>query len=834
MQTDHAPTSDSSSALHWLRCIAQDTRYALRTLRRSPGFAVVAIVTLTLGIATTTAAFSVVDTVVLRGLPYRDAGRLMNVYERSDQGSLRVPSYPTYVDWMNQARTVSSAIEGFAFVRGDGVIMPTPSGDDRKIAAYVTPGFFALMGTRPLFGRTFLPDEERLGGPRVGVISYEYFNSQFGGDASIIGKTVPVDSVPTTIIGVMPQAFAYPNFAGVGGFLQPVIWQPIAIFQATHNQLTLRGLHVDSRAVLRLRSNADSAKAATVMRTIEARLAAEYPIDQAHWTGVGLQPIATELLGGVRQTLFLISGAIVLVLLLACANVANLLLVRASARSRELAVRSALGAGRWRLAQQLLIEAAVLAAAAGALGLLFASSLVGYVRHAAGERLPFGDQIAVNGRAALFALGAVASAALLVGALPAVHAGSRVMQRIRSGGAGALGGRREASMRNLLVSVQFALALTLLAGAGLLVQSFRRLMSVPLGYDSTNVVDFAIQPPPHRYNEPAQAAALYKRIVESLRATPGITEAAAAGGARIPVKIDTEGASGAKPVVQAAYHPVSSDYRSTLRIPMVAGRWFTDDDMRSPVGFVINQRLARDLWGSSSALGKRITVRRASQARADFGQPITLPVIGVIADAHLDGLDNDPSPELYLPYTLEVWPWMQFVVRVRNAVGAEALVTRIVQGVEPGVRFFGKPSLERQGLEAIDPQRRFVTFVLSGFAVCALLLATIGLYGIVAYSVVQRTRELGVRIALGATQRNVQALVMRDGMRFVIAGALVGTLGALAATRFIRSMLFETTSFDLATFITVPLLLAAAALGASYLSARRAARTDPLLAIRGE
>jgi putative ABC transport system permease protein len=536
----------------------------------------------------------------------------------------------------------------------------------------------------------------------------------------------------------------------------------------------------------------------------------------------------------LRPTLFLISGAIVLVLLLACANVANLLLVRASARSRELAVRSALGAGRWRLAQQLLIEAGVVAAAAGALGLLFSSSLVGYVRHAAGERLPFGDQIAVNGRAALFALAAAAFAALLVGALPAVHAGSRVMQRIRSGGAGALGGRREASMRNVLVSVQFALALTLLAGAGLLVQSFRRLMSVPLGYDPANVVNFALQPPPHRYDEPAQAAALYRRIIETLRATPGITDAAAAGGARLPVKIEAEGATGGKPIVEAAYHPVSTDYRSTLRIPMVAGRWFTDDDMRSPVGFIVNQRLARDLWGSGDPLGRRITVRRASQARADFGQPITMPVVGVIADVHLDGLENDPSPELFLPYTLEVWPWMQFVVRVRNAVGAEMLVDKTVRGVEPGVRYFGKPTLESQGLDAIDPQRRFVTFVLTGFAGCALLLATIGLYGIVAYSVVQRTRELGVRIALGATERNVQALVMRDGMRFVIAGALIGTVGALAATRFIKSMLFQTTTFDLATFVTVPIVLAAAALGASYLSARRAAAADPLIAIRGE
>src|SRR5690348_16619121 len=454
MTPRQSPVPDVSGFSSWLQTIGQDDRYAARALRRSPAFATVAVLTLTLGVACTTAAFSVVDTIVLRGLPYRDPGRLMTVYERSDEGGLRVPSYPTFSDWQAQASTVSNAIEGFAFVRGDGVMMPTPSGDDRKIAAYVTPGFFALLGSRPLIGRAFLPDEERIGGPRDGVISYQYFIEQFGGDPSVIGKTVSVDSVPTTIIGVMPHAFAYPNFADPGSWLGPAIWQPIAIFQETHAALNLRGLHVDSRAVLRLRANTDSARAATVMRTIEQRLASEYPVEQAHWTGVGLQPIAEELFGGLRQMLFLISSAIALVLLLACANVANLLLVRASSRNRELAVRSALGASRWRLAQQLLVEAALIATAAGLCGLLLASSLVGYVRHAAGARLPFIDEIAINGRAALFALGAAALAALLVGALPALHAGGQVMLRIRAGAAGAIGGRREAWVRNVLVSLQ--------------------------------------------------------------------------------------------------------------------------------------------------------------------------------------------------------------------------------------------------------------------------------------------------------------------------------------------------------------------------------------------
>jgi len=315
---------------------------------------------------------------------------------------------------------------------------------------------------------------------------------------------------------------------------------------------------------------------------------------------------------------------------------------------------------------------------------------------------------------------------------------------------------------------------------------------------------------------------------------PGVRSAAAAGGALIPTKVESEGSASSRPLQQALYHPVSAEYRQTMRIPMVEGRWFTEDDMRSPVGFVVSQRLARALWGSANPLGKRITVRRASQARADFGQPITMPVIGVIADVRENGPENDADAELYLPYTLEVWPWMSFVVRVRNAERAVSTIDRTVHEVEPAMTYLFKPSVSSVGIDAIDPQRRFVTFVLTGFAACALLLATIGLYGMVAYSVVQRSRELGVRIALGATPRNVLGLVMRDGMRFVIGGAAIGILGALASTRVIRSMLFQTTTTDVATFIVVPMVLAAAALGASYFSARRAATTDPLVAIKGE
>ena len=819
---------------HRIESALQDVRFGVRSLLRSPAFTVVAVVTLAVGIGCTTAAFSVLDTAVWRAMPYEKPDLLQTVFERSEDGALRVPSYPTFRDWQAQSAAISSAIAGIAFVRGDGVIIPMPNGPERAIVACVTPGFFALMGTRPFLGRTFARDEEQLGGPRVAVLSYDYFLKQFGGDPRTIGRVIDVDSVPTTVIGVMPHGFAYPNFGDPGDLRGPLLWQPIAVFAATHTSLTLRALHVDSRAVLRLRDGVDSARAATAMRTIAQRLAAEYPVEQAHWTSVAMQPIADEMFGNQRRTIVLISSAIGLVLLLACANVANLSLVRTSSRSREYAVRSALGAGRAQLCQHVLSESLVLALIAGVAGLWLSEALVGYVRSAATSQLPFASELAIDRRAALFALFASLFTLLLVGSLPAFQAGrARAMENLRAGAMAAIGGRREGGTRNLLVSVQFAVAVTLLIGAGLLIQSFRRMIAIPLGYDPTDTIEMVISPPRHRYESPSEAAALYARIIEAARGVPGVTGAAAAGGALLQVKVESEATSGGRAAQSAIYHAVSTDYRKTRKIPLLAGRWFTEDDMRSPVGFVVSQRLARMLWPGASALGKRVTIRRASQARADFGQPITLPVVGVLADVREGGPDDDPSAELYLPYTLEVWPWMRFVVRAVNAPRALPAAERAVRGVEPALNFLGKPSVAATGIDAIDAERRFVTFVVAGFSLCALLLATVGLYGTVSYAVVQRTRELGLRIALGASARSIVALVMRDSSVFVLVGGLTGMGGALTATRVIRSMLFQTNATDVSTFLAVPFLFVLAAGFASYRSARRAARTDPILAMRG-
>lgn len=811
--------------------LQQDVRWAWRALRRSPGFSFIAILTLSLGIASTTAVFSVFDSIILRGLPYRDADRIAAIYELSDDGNVRTPSYPTFADWQVQSATVSDAIEGFAFIRGDGVKIDDHP--ERRIAAYVTPGFFPLLGTRPAYGRVFIADEEKPGAPRVTVLSWQLFVEQFGGDPSIVGRTIKVDGQPTTIIGVMPHAFAIPNFAG-SGWIPSSLWQPITIFaEANPERHALRGFHADSRTIVKLREGADSLQVNQVMRTIQQRLAAEYPNEQARWTSVVLQPLDNQIYGNLRQMLVILSAAIAFVLLLACANVSNLFLVRASVRSRELAVRAALGAGQMRLMRQALAESLLLAAASGAAGTLLAAALVGFVRRSATGLLPFASQLQLDARITAFAVALSAVTAVVIALLPGLRSNAGdLMRRLRITGSTGLE-RREGRLRYGLVSLQFALAVTLLVSAGLLIQSFRRIASVPLGFDPRGLVFFAIEAPRPRYEKPADAAALYARIIDGLGATPGVSIAAAAGGALMPTPVFAEGTQDAV-TQRALYHPVSTGFLAAMRAPLIEGRWFSDADMRAATGFVINQRLAKALAPAGSALGTRITVRRSSQARADFGAPITLPVIGVVGDMRQSGPTSDSSPEVFLPYTLEVWPWMTFVVRSAAPATLLPAVERVVRDAEPGIEFLSRPSVMRAGVTAVDAQRRFFTLVLGGFAGAALLLACVGLYSIVAYGVAQRSREFGVRIALGAPRRSVIGLVLRDGAGYVAAGAGLGLFGAWAGTRLIRGLLFETSPADPMTIVAIPLVLAGVAVVALYVPARRATRSDPMSAIRAD
>jgi len=812
-----------------------DFRTALRSLRRAPVFAVVSVLTLALAIGSAAAVFSVVDAVFIRGLPYRDTDRLRTIYEQSETGGVRVPSFPTYLDWQSQAASLRGAIDGFAFIRGDGVMLDNPSGPERSIAAFVTPGFFALMGTQPELGRTFLPDDELPGSPRVAVISHEYFVKRFNANRASIGATIRVDSIPTKVIGVMPRGFAFPNFAGGGFWLPPSVWQPIAVFQATKTALTKRSLHVDSRALVRISVHADPETAAAAMRTIEQRLAAEYPVDQARWTAVLTRSLADEMFGPLSTTLLMIGGAIGLVLLLACANTANLMLVRSSVRAKDFAVRAALGAGAWRLARNQLSEVIVIAALSGAGAVGFAALFVAALRPYAAERLPFSGNIHVDSRSLAFVVGLAVVVIMLVAVLPVMQVlrGS-LITRLRAGTAGRAQGVGERRTRDVLATTQMALAIAVLIAAGLLIQSLRRLSGVPLGYDP-DVLTFAISPPAHRYDAPADAAALYRRILDATTAIPSVEGVAAAGGALLDTRVETDGQHSST-APEALYHPISASYFDVFRIRLVAGRGFTEQDIRAPAGLVITENLARKLWPSGGAIGQRITVRRQSQARADVGQPITLPVIGVVADHRAAGATNDPPMQVFLPYTLEVWPWMTFAVRGPQTAAIAAKIDRVLHDVEPGITYLGQkpaPRVESLSQRLRDP-RVFVMSLMTTFGAIALVLAAIGLYGIVAYGVTQRTYEFGLRMAIGATSSDIRRLVMRHVVVLVGIGVVVGVSAGAAGSRLVRSMLFDTNVNDLATLVAVPILLVVVAGLASFGPARRAARVDPIIAIRGD
>jgi predicted permease len=812
-----------------------DFRTAFRSLRRAPVFAGVSVLTLALAIGSAAAVFSVVDAVFIRGLPYRDTGRLRTIYEQSETGGYRVPSFPTYLDWQSQAGALRGTIDGFAFIRGDGVMLDNPEGRERSIAAFVTPGFFALMGTQPELGRTFLPDDELPGSPRVAVISHEYFVKRFNGSPSSIGETISIDSVPTRVIGVMPRGFAFPNFAADGYWMPPTLWQPIAVFQATKPALTKRSLHVDSRALIRINEHADPAGAVAAMRTIEQRLAAEYPVDQARWTAVFTRSLADEMFGPLSTTLLMIGGAIGLVLLLACVNTANLMLVRTSVRAKDLAVRTALGAGAWRLAQHQLTEVVIIAALSGAGAVGLGQLFVGALRPYAAQRLPFSGSIHVDGRSLAFVVALVVLVIMLVALLPVMQTlrGSPVA-RLRAGSTSRAQGVGERRTRDVLATTQMALAIAVLIAAGLLIQSLRRISGVQLGYDP-DALEFAISPPAHRYDAPADAAALYKRIMDATSAIPSVEGVAATGGALIPTRVETA-VQHSSTAPDALYHPVSANYFDLFRIRVVAGRGFNDQDVRAPAGFVVTENLARKLWPSGTAIGQRITVRRQSQARADVGQPITLPVIGVVADHRAAGATNDPPMQVFLPYTLEVWPWMTFAVRGPQTAAVAAQVDRAIHEVDPGITYLGEkptPRVESLSRRLSDP-RVFVMSLMTTFGAIALFLAAIGLYGVVAYGVTQRTYEFGLRMAIGATSADIRRLVMRHVALLVVAGVVVGVAVGAAGARVVRSMLFDTNVNDVATLVAVPLLLVIVAALASMLPARRASRVDPIIAIRGD
>ena len=799
--------------------LVQDLRYGLRLLLRNPGFALAAIVSLALGIGANTAIFSVVNTVLLRPLPYPDVDRVMMVWDSNpsrgwDQFAV---SPGNYVDW--EAR--QTAFEALVALRTRSLVLTGHDEPERLSGLLATAQFFDLTGTPPVLGRAFTAHDFEAGAEHVVVLTDALWKRRFGGRQDILGSPLTLGDEAYTVIGVLPPQSSLPTGAEL---LAPLV--------LTADERQHHGAHY-LLAMGRLKSGMTTAAATSAMRDLARQIEAEHKDSNTGWT-VRLVPIYEAVVGGIRPALLVLALAVGVVLLIACANVANLLLARAATRRGEIAVRAALGAGRGRLIRQLLTESLLLSLCGGAFGLLLGTWAVDLIKTLQPGTLPRAQSLAVDGRVLLFTLGVSIVTGLLFGAAPGVLLSRASLQGTLQQVGRGVRGRLSQRMRGLLVAAQVAMSLVLLVAAGLQIRSLARLLTVDPGFDPANVLTFKIALPDRRYPDDARQAAFYERALADLKTLPGVVSAAAV--TSVPISDDdlifsftVEGRPPAPPEEErsANWYAVSPDYFGTLRIPLVRGRLFTDADAAAtPRVALINETMARRIFPGQDPLGQRL--------RMGVDGQVVREIVGVVGDVRHYGLDQPVTMQMYEPCAQRPWSAMTLLLRVAARPDTLApAARRAVLAIDPG-----QPVSEVRTLQAIvdlsTAQRRFTLVLLALFALVALLLASVGLYGVVAYSVTQRTHEIGVRMALGAQRGEILALVLWQGMGMTLWGVLAGLVGATALARVMSGLLFGVSARDPLTFAATVVILTCVALGATYVPARRATRVEPTSALRYE
>jgi putative ABC transport system permease protein len=796
----------------------QDLRYAFRMLLKLPGFTTVAVLTLALGIGANTAIFTVVEAVLVRRLPFKDPDRLVYVWERNlkSDRTTNVVGPANYVRW--KERSVS--FESLGGV-GEWTGTVTGSGEPEKIPlGYVTADFFRTLGVEAALGRTFVPEEGRPGHDDVALLGHDYWMRKFGGDATVVGKSITLDGRALTIVGVMPRGFR--------GLITADLWTSIAMSERDRDR-RFRWMTV----IGRLRPGVTRDMAQEEMSSIAAAIGKEIPDFTGGW-GVNVIPMREQLVGNVRPALLVLYGAVCLLLLIAGSNVANLLLARATGRQREMAVRSALGAPRRRLIRQLLTESAVVSLMGGLAGSLVALWAIEGFRGLLPPELARFTDIRVNAPVLAFAILLSVATGLLLGAIPALGlTRAPIEPALREGTLRGGTSRGRLRVRGALVVIEAALSLILLVGAGLLLESFSRLSGVDLGVRTEGVLSLDLALPSGRYTDPRKVAQFFDRAVESVRGVPGITSAGAiswrllAGGSATSYSVagEPEPAPGQAPVADVRI--VTPDLFATLRIPLLRGRLFArEDSAAAPKRVVINEVLARQHWPRESPIGKHIVM--------SWGEAVDAEVIGVVGDVRLAALDTEPRGTLY--WAEDQLPNDFMTLTVRTQGDPRRLVGEIkakIGAIDPDVPVAGAKTLDEVKAESLT-SRRFTTLLLEIFAGVALALAALGNYGVLAFSVAERTQEIGIRMALGARAEDVLLMVIRQGMRLAFAGLAIGLAGAATLSRFMSGLLFEMSPTDPLVFLGVSLLLAAVSLAACALPARRAAHVDPMIALRSE
>ncbi len=807
-----------------------DLKYAFRMLIKAPVFAVIAILTLALGIGANSAIFSVIDTVLLRPLPFKNPDEIVMIWGRyaNDSGAVRgnVHSFSDFIDLRDQSQTVSSMA---AYTRTAGTLS---SAEDAKYleGVAITPEIFDVLGVRPLMGRGFTQDDAKNEADRVVVLSYQLWRTAFGGDPKIVGQQVNLSSRPHTVIGVMPPSWKFPIEDEHIDYALPLQYLGA-------QTLSNRGAHFLS-VVGRLKPGVPAQKAEAELTGIASRLSKQYPDTNLNFTGCAVVTLHNDVVGEVRPALMVMLGAVALVLLIACANVANLLLARAASRSREIAIRTALGASRALVIRQLLCESLLLAVLGGTAGLLLAWWGVDLLGAAGPQGLPHLGQIKVNFTVCAFTFVLAIGSTLLFGLIPALQVSKpSVNESLQQGAKGSTGGLHTNRLRAFLVVSQVSLSLLLLAGAGLLIKSFYNLRATNPGFDPERVMTLQVTLPRIHYPELDQQVRTHDAIIEKLAAIPGVESA---GGVNpLPLGGNIRGlsfmVSGAAPL-PLGNHPgggylmVKPEYFKTMKIPVLQGRGFTNADTKdSPLVVMINEAFAKKQFPDRNPIGQQVMIDRGD------GKAPPCEVVGVLGNSRHDALATPPGPEMYVPFAQDPARTLDVVLRVSstNLIGLNADVKRAVHEIDKDLYV---PMLEPMTtfLSAQLAQPRFNMMLLAVFAGVAMVLAAIGIYGVIAYSVTQRTREIGIRMALGAQKTQMLGMVLRQSLTLVIVGIAIGFLVALGATRVMATLLYGVSANDVSIYAVVILLLGAAAMLASYVPARRAMKVDPMVALRYE
>ena len=809
-----------------MRTLLQDVRYAVRTLWKSPGFTLVAVLALALGIGANTAIFSVVKAVLLSPLPYPEPERLVWVREVNPGSDIldEPASMPNYNDWRTQGRSFDGIA---AFGYAGGTITDGDREPERVAGMSTSANFFQVVGVAPALGRGFLPEEEAAGKNRVVVISHGLWQRRFGGSPDAVGKTITITGNPHTIVGVAPANFKTP----VPGPKPPDLWFPIA-FNFDESRRRSDFLNV----VGRLKEGATVEQARAELEAVAARLAEEHPSTNAGWT-VKVEPLHERVVGNVRQALWVLMGVVGFLLLISCANVANLLLARAAGRRQEIAVRTALGARRGRLIRQFLTESLLLGLAGGGLGLVLAAWGVELLVALSPGNIPRLEEVGLDARVLAFTLGVSALTGVVFGLLPALSASKTdVSVSLKEGGSrGSTAGAGASRLRSTLVVAEIAITVVLLAGAGLMIRSFMAVQAVDPGFRADRILTFDFALPMTKYKEEPQRAAFFEQLTTRAATLPGVERAAVidtlplTGSGNVSAfVIEGRPPLPTEKVQDAEFFSVTPDYFDALGIPLVRGERLTERHRADvPDVAVVNEAMARRYWPGEDPVGKRLNI----------GDPEKTPwitVIGVVRDARTDGLDKEPYPQMYVPSAQFPFRAMTFVARTAgDPAGVAPALRRELASIDRDLPLYNVRTMEQVLSDSIS-RRRFQMVLIAAFAGVGLLLAAVGIYGVISYGVAQRRHEIGVRMALGARAADILKLVVGRGLWLTLAGVGVGLVGAFTLTRVMASLLYGVSAADPLTYVCVSLGLLGVALLACLIPARRATKVDPMVALRYE